>query len=262
MMKDTNNLLDAARSALAWMIGNLHGGEPVAEKLAAAILKANEAAADQEAIAELASKPRASGIIEATEEVTVYRDSKGEFKGLIVESKLDDGSYFAAYERGFRSWSVIASGWNKERVLSEAREYFFYHSHECPECGCMPDGCAEGYRCDDHQKEVLCEECAEEKKGSTVKKRLEYRGYESLRLHISGDWTCPSSRGPGEGLDMFTNARWDGAGYRMEAGAQEWTKEFCTDDGYIAASDDEREQPEDSHLEMEYEARTDPDCLL
>jgi len=34
------DLLEAARSALAWMVGNLHGGEEVAGKLEAAIAKA------------------------------------------------------------------------------------------------------------------------------------------------------------------------------------------------------------------------------
>jgi hypothetical protein len=97
-------------------------------------------------------------VIEQTEQLTVFRD-ESTIKGIIFEQEIDGEKWFSAIHLSrLDGWKWLTESPDREKVFHEAREHFAYHSHECPTCkGCVE--CAASYKCDDPDKEQLCDEC-------------------------------------------------------------------------------------------------------
>lgn len=96
---------------------------------------------------------------EAVEQVTVYRNEKGEIAGLILEEEYRGKPVFTCYKATNDGFRWLNQG-EREQVTGDARERFFFHTHHCPVCWCEVE-CDRGYECADQQKDVRCEECAE-----------------------------------------------------------------------------------------------------
>jgi hypothetical protein len=116
---------------------------------------------------------------ESTEQVITYRDKAGEIIAFIFEEQYRDRTIFTAYGKSTGGYKWFEQSEDKEEILEKARQHVFYHSHFCPTCKYDVE-CEQHFHCDDPEKEILCEECAESHQPEDAHLESEYESRTDL----------------------------------------------------------------------------------